>query len=308
MEAKSFLERAGKIHSNFYNYDIQKDNVNSDEKINAYCPIHGLFKPIVRNHLRGAICKKCSMEIVKQKTSCGTEKFIQKAIEVHGDKYMYDKVDYINSKTKVKISCKKHGDFMQTPSDHLSRCGCPKCGYECVGKLQLKNTNWFISRSIDIHGDTYDYTISKYINIVTKLDIICPIHGCFTRTPNEHINKKRGCPKCRNSSGETKIRYLLSNLNIKFSQEHRIRYNNKNFYYDFFIKDSAIAIEFDGQQHFQPVRFNGMNISDAKRNYRRILKRDILKKEYSINNNINLVRIPYYMANELEDIITSLFL
>ena len=63
----------------------------------------------------------------KKKTK---EEFIAKAKLVHGDKYDYSKVDYVNRKTKVCIICSKHGEFWQTPNHHLSGCGCPKCGIE----------------------------------------------------------------------------------------------------------------------------------------------------------------------------------
>jgi hypothetical protein len=57
-----------------------------------------------------------------------TEEFVQRAKEVHGDKYNYDKVNYVNAKDKVIIICAKHGDFDQAPDSHLRGQGCPKCG------------------------------------------------------------------------------------------------------------------------------------------------------------------------------------
>ena len=57
-----------------------------------------------------------------------TESFIQKAKEIHSDKYDYSKVEYIGSQTKICIICPKHGEFWQRPADHLRGCGCWKCG------------------------------------------------------------------------------------------------------------------------------------------------------------------------------------
>ena len=63
-----------------------------------------------------------------------TDEFVKKAIEVHGDKYDYSKVKYVDTKTKICIICPKHGEFWQTPHSHLSGQGCPKCGIESMQK------------------------------------------------------------------------------------------------------------------------------------------------------------------------------
>lgn len=69
-----------------------------------------------------------------------TEEFIQKATEVHKGKYLYDKVVYVNSKTKIIITCPIHGDFFQNANSHLVGSGCPKCGIEKISKMKTKWT------------------------------------------------------------------------------------------------------------------------------------------------------------------------
>ena len=81
-----------------------------------------------------------------------TEIFISKAIKIHGNKYDYSKVEYINAKTKVIILCNIHGDFSQTPSNHLSNFNCQKCS----NNFKL-NTQIFIEKSKQIHENKYDY-------------------------------------------------------------------------------------------------------------------------------------------------------
>jgi len=120
------------------------------------------------------------------------KEFIDKAKEVHGnDKYGYDKVKYINNRTKVEISCIEHGVFKQIPSDHLSGKGCPKCG-----GTQKSNTEDFIDKAKEVHGnDKYGYDKVEYINAQTKVEISCIEHGVFKQIPNAHLSGK-GCPKC----------------------------------------------------------------------------------------------------------------
>lgn len=121
-----------------------------------------------------------------------TGKFIEEAKKVHGDRYDYSKVVYINQRTKVHIICSEHGEFEQTPSDHLQGHGCPKCG----GTKALTQEE-FIRRAREVHGDRYDYSKVVYINQNTKVCIICPEHGEFEQTPLSHIYQRSGCPKCK---------------------------------------------------------------------------------------------------------------
>ena len=63
-----------------------------------------------------------------------TEEFIAKAKAVHGNRYDYSKVVYVNTQTKVCIICKEHGEFWQKPKNHLCGNGCVKCSKESISK------------------------------------------------------------------------------------------------------------------------------------------------------------------------------
>jgi len=119
-----------------------------------------------------------------------TEQFIEKAKLIHGDKYDYSKVDYINCSTKIIIICKEHGEFTQTPNNHLHGYGCGKC----AGTAK-SNTKEFIEKAKLIHEDLYDYSKVNYKNNITKTIIICKEHGEFQQTPKLHL-KGAGCSKC----------------------------------------------------------------------------------------------------------------
>ena len=123
-----------------------------------------------------------------------TKNFIERAKEVHGDKYNYSKVNYINAHTKVCIICPEHGEFLQTPHNHLKGSGCPKCYLENK-KGNREYREKFIEKSKNIHRDKYDYSSVSYVNNRTLVDIICPTHGIFKQTPSNHI-AGCGCPKC----------------------------------------------------------------------------------------------------------------
>lgn len=130
-----------------------------------------------------------------------TEEFIEKAKQVHNNKYDYSKTEYVSSRIKVIITCPEHGDFEQLPSSHLQGVGCPKCSriwtdehkhnlQKSSRKSRGMTTEEWVERARSIHGDKYDYSQTVYVNQRTNVKIICPIHGVFEQKADSHI---RGC-------------------------------------------------------------------------------------------------------------------
>lgn len=111
---------------------------------------------------------------------------------VHGDKFDYSLIKYKNINIKVKIICPIHGEFEQTPKNHLKGNDC----FECSKIRRSKSNEKFIEQAKLIHNNFYDYSLTEYKNYLTKVKIICPIHGIFEQIPNEHISKKSGCKRC----------------------------------------------------------------------------------------------------------------
>jgi hypothetical protein len=123
-----------------------------------------------------------------------TREFIQKAKLIHGDKYDYKFVKYINSKIKVCLMCHRHGEFWITPDSLCNaKSGCKICG---LNRQEVDNLDDFIKRSIEVHGDRYDYSESIFTGFHNKIKIGCPIHGTFLKSPYFHIIQKQGCPDC----------------------------------------------------------------------------------------------------------------
>lgn len=187
-----FISEAISIHGNKYNYSKVEYHGKGD-KVCIICPEHGEFWQTPEKHLSGQGCPLCS------KTMKGNnDSFVKKAICVHGCKYDYSKVNYINNREKVCIICPEHGEFWQDPHNHLKGKGCPECGKE-INKPKKYTTKSFISEAIKIHGNKYDYSQSEYVDMNTKVKIICPIHGEFFQTPYVHLNGS-DCPKCSHIS------------------------------------------------------------------------------------------------------------
>lgn len=120
IKAEEFFKRAKEKHNNKYDYS-KSEFIDMNTPICIICPEHDEFWQKPKDHLNGG-CIKCGGKFHKTQ-----EEFIADAIRVHGDKYTYDKVVYVNSETKVIVTCKRHGDFEITPRSFLQGQGCLKC-------------------------------------------------------------------------------------------------------------------------------------------------------------------------------------
>lgn len=150
-----------------------------------------------------------------------TDIFIKKAKEIHGDKYDYSLVDYVNAKTKIEIICPVHGKFTQIPYNHLSGKGCKECGHKENGKNRSITLEKFLEKAKFVHGDKYDYSKSKIENYKTKIEIICKIHGSFFQTPANHLGGK-GCKECGMVSTLNHIYENCSSNTEDFIQKSKI--------------------------------------------------------------------------------------
>jgi hypothetical protein len=270
---EDFIKECKKIHGDKYDYSkvIYKK---ACEKIIIICPIHGEFLITPNKHLSKCGCPKC---VGKNKT---TEDFIIELQTIFGNKYDYSKVEYVNAKTKVCIICPIHGEFYAIPSNLLKKSGCPKCTNK-----KIFDSDDFISYSTKIHGDKYDYSKVEYVNAKTKVCIICPEHGEFWQRPNDHINKRYGCPLCNESKLEHEIEQMLLKQKINFERQKRFDWLGKQSL-DFYLPQYNIAIECQGSQHFKPIDFfNGVE------GYITLLKND--KKKYMLTKKHN-VKLLYY--------------
>ena len=269
---EEFIIEAEYIHGETYDYSLSK-YTKAMNITQIICKKHGVFEQTAINHLKGAGCRKCAGQ---ERT---TTNIVDLFIHVHGNLYDYSKVNFTRNRDKVKIICKEHGEFEQTPDGHLRGQGCMKCS----GKESL-TTITFIekakSKNLDIQ---YDYSLSKYINSKTKIEIRCIEHNVtFQQLPSSHLKGYRGCSKCQKLyKGEEKIRTYLDDRYI-FSECQKsfdgLKYIN-SLSCDFYLKDENTIIEFDGVQHYQSVEHFGGNIGFQKTRNRDIEKNLFAEKE-----------------------------
>lgn len=219
MTKEELIKRFKNVHGDKYDYSNVDFNTIND-KVKIICPHHGEFIQTARQHYRGQGCPLCGFEKTKNALSFTKEVFIEKANEIHHNKYDYSKVVYINSKTPVCIICPIHGEFWQTPEHHLIGGGCKKCNN------RLNDKDFFIEKFEKLnleHIHLPDDLVYK--NNKTKIKAFCDIHGYFYITPNNLLNG-HSCPEC----GKEKIRKSKTKSTEIFINEAKLVHNNKYDY------------------------------------------------------------------------------
>lgn len=152
------------------------------------------------------------------------DQFIAKARHVHGNCYDYAKTRFINTKTKVTVSCPKHGEFSVTPDNHMRGRGCPACGREKQANSQRKDGSTFIADARAVHGGRYDYSKANYQQARANVEIICPEHGSFWQTPDSHLQGK-GCGKCRDQQTSERCRSTTDEFVQRAKERFGDRFN-----------------------------------------------------------------------------------
>jgi very-short-patch-repair endonuclease len=383
----AFIKKAIKVHGNTYNYDKTR-YVGNKEKIIIVCNKHGEFITTPSSHTnQKAGCPKCGIISRTKKRRKKIDDLLREFRQVHGNKYIYSKVVYLNYHTKIKVVCPKHGDFFITPSSHINqKGGCQKCRKEYLNKHgsynRLSNEK-FIAKAIKIHGNTYDYSKTFYTGMHNPIKVICKIHGEFTQskaqnhlenefncpkcleiryiehtkstkiTYDEAVEKVKnihrdfieihdysnyknidskitficnkntkhgtweaslhsvtgrgdkgatGCPICKMSHGERKILFWLRDNHIEHKWQYRIKkqnLNKKSFYiYDFYLPKLKMLIEFDGRQHFEAIEAWGGQKSLEKNK-----KNDKEKTKYAKELKLSMLRISYKNIKKINEIL-----
>lgn len=303
MTTEEFIAKAKTIHGDKYDYSLV-EYVNCNSKVAIICNTHGTFYQRAGDHLYGrglgCGCSRCASDASVINRLKPTEKFIEEARKIHGDLYDYSLTVYRGSRRMVVIICKIHGQFKQIASSHLkSSCRCPQCiKIQNAGK-QLKSREAFIEDAIAVHGNTYDYSLVEYLGSTNTVSIICKHHGIFKQKPPSHL-WGAGCPYCRESRGERKIRTYLNFHNIQFIPQYRFDdcRDERKLPFDAYIPHLNVLIEYDGIQHFESAdRFGGKSAFVSTQRH------DLIKTQYAKEKGIRLIRIPYTDYDNIENIL-----
>ncbi len=224
------------------------------------------------------------------------DEFIKRCEKKHNSKFNYSKVVFKNVREKIVIICPKHGDILIDAGNHLYRNGCDACARDAHKLTHLSTER--VNNLKRIHNNKYlynDLSIDKgFINI------ICPTHGEFTQYLYFH-EYGHGCSQCNSSSrGEDYIKNYLENNNIYYIRNHIFDgcKNKKGLRFDFYLQALDTIIEYDGEHHFKENKYFGIG------NLEYVRKNDEIKNRFCRENNIKMIRIPYYDYDKIDDVLS----
>lgn len=285
---EEWVKRCNEQHNNKYNYTFSEFK-SLEDKVEIECPEHGTFIQQAGYHMRGNRCPECGKIENNRRHLIPTEKLVQLFRKIHGTKFDYsllDKDSYFKA-DYVQIICPIHGVYGQQIRTHLRGAQCLKCSEKYhMSNVEFKNE---IER---IYNGAIDTESINYINNRTRVIIKCSVHGHVHASPIGLI-AGTGCPKCRQTKGETRISNFFTKLGVSYIQEYAIK--PYRYRYDFFIPSINTLIEYDGAQHYTPVKHWGGEKGFAKQ-----IMRDKIKNRLALIKNIRLIRISYLHDDYIE--------
>lgn len=219
-----YIKEVSKIHNYKYDYSLLKYE-GEKHKIVIICPLHGEFMQSPNSHKNGIGCRKCGIEVTREKLLKKQDSFLNEVKKL-GNDYDYTHSIYKGSFEKVEIICRHHGAFFQTPVNHINGGKCPKCYYSKIGDRLKSNTEEFIKKAHIIHNWRYTYPKLNYIDAITSSTITCSIHGDFEQTPNAHLSGY-GCKKCANLKSSKRL--SDNPIGWRYSNWQKAAEKSKNF-------------------------------------------------------------------------------
>lgn len=219
----------------------------SKSKVPLWCTVHErFFVQQVANHMNGQGCPDCGGRVrtEKRRKADPASDFAR----VHGDRYDYSRVGYINSKTPITIICREHGTFEQKPNAHLAGQGCPACWdarRKANGKARtIAFSTTFVERARAAHDGRYEIlTLPKHAH--DHVAFKCPDHGPFIQKAYSHLQGV-GCPVCGKivSYAQRDVAAFVEGLGLQVVHDEREVLGGLHI--DIWVPERRIGIEYNG--------------------------------------------------------------
>ena len=293
------IERCPYCNGSRFTFDYVKQYIESFEYILLSSEYNNANEKIEIMCDKGHIYKTTFSQFKYQNQRCpycsGNAKYTYEEVKEYIESFGYELIskEYINSKTHLIVKCSCGNEYAVTFTNFKRGRRCNECN----------KSKWNKEKIISYINNETDFDFIRFIEFNKVLSIIelkCKYGHIFTTRFNGIIYQNSGCPKCRKSKGEKKIYSILKNDNVYFLEQYKFddcKYKN-SLPFDFYIPSLNICIEYDGIQHYKPSDYFGgyEKFLETRRN-------DVIKTQYCKQNNIKLIRIPYWEYDNIEEIL-----
>jgi len=246
-KTEQYIQKAKEIHGDLYDYS-KTNYIDARTNLIIICKEHGEFTKRPHLHISDKSgCPICARIITNKNKTKPFEHFLGKAIEIHGNKYDYNKAkdEYVNNTTILTIICLTHGEFKQKSSTHIYlKAGCRKCANDADSLKKRSDKDTFIEKAKLVHGNRFDYSEVEYITTEIRVKIKCSTHGIFLQKPMHHLLGSI-CPSCANDDRYSKMRYTIDDFIEICKKKHKNRYDYTNTKY----KTGKDEIEYVCKKH-----------------------------------------------------------
>lgn len=292
------MEKKNEVNPNI---EIRDKYINLTSPITCFCLIHNIeYKSTMQNVLNGHGCYYCGLNKLSEQNML-TEEIINQ--NIHKLNSHVDLVKYNGASNLSNWYCNKHNKNFQRCYRTLLQCisGCDLCYRENIRAQDGMGNEEFLKRLHEKHPETD--AMDEYINYTTPIDFYCNVHDCyFSSAPVDILDRVSCCPKSFVTYKEEAMCSLIEDWGYKITRQKKFEGCKDKRYlpFDCYLDDYNTCIEYDGEQHFKPVKFGTQSYEDAVRKHEYIKKHDEMKNAFCKDNSINLIRIPYYEFEDLE--------
>ena len=266
-----------------FGYKLLNEVSGSKETMQLMCPNGHKWEINFGDFKYGRRCSYCKIEKKKQEQLQEIKELMEK------EGYELLEREYVNNSTPMKTRCPFGHEFYISSANFKKGRRCSEC-YK-FKKLTYEYVCEFFAE------EGYEVMSDNYISANDKLKVRCP-HGHVFEISYAKFYIGRRCSQCKKSSGEQEVENVLKKYNINYKYQFVFKDCKRimPLPFDFYLPQYNILIEFDGEQHFRENRFKGTKLKD-------IQERDNIKTNYCKNNDIKLIRIPYWDFDKTEEII-----
>lgn len=286
-----FLKRIKEVRPNDYKeYEFLGEYTGSLKPIKAKHKVCGEYIEMLPNSFisRGSGCPLCARAKVNAKTKKTPEEVQSKLPE--GVTLISD---YTGIHKKIRIHCEVcDSEYDIIANDIIRRGNCTHCN------KYFKRTYPEVKNEVsEATNGEYQLVSKEYKNANTKLEVQHNVCGSIYGVTMHNFRRGRRCPVCRTSIGETETKNALEDLGITYERQKKYAdlKNISNLSYDFYLPKENVLIEYQGEQHYKPVKhFGGKEVFEYQ------LKMDTIKKQYAEENGINILYIKYTLRTKEE--------